>query len=70
MSKAAAMTESVLWSTTDGIRCIARPYDDTRYQLRLLRAEGTIKADLFHSYAAAVAAAEEWLDRERSRCRL
>jgi hypothetical protein len=34
--------------------------DESRYQLRLMRPQGTIKSDLFQGYAAAVAAAEEW----------
>jgi hypothetical protein len=52
--------ETVLWTATDGIHCVLIPYDETRYQLRLMRTEGTVKADLFPGYADALAASREW----------
>jgi hypothetical protein len=57
------MDQTVLWTTASGIRCVLVPYDERRYQLRLLRAQGTIKADLFAGYANAVAAAGEWFQQ-------
>ena len=29
--------ETVLWTAVDGIRCVLVPYDEARYQLRLMR---------------------------------
>ena len=55
--------QSVLWSMPNGIRCVLRPYDEERFQLRLMRDQGTIKSDLFSGYAVALEAAREWLDR-------
>jgi hypothetical protein len=52
--------ETVLWSTPEGVRCVVVAYDETRYQLKLLRPQGTIKADLFSGYTATLAAAEDW----------
>lgn len=52
--------QTVVWITSGGVRCVVAPYDETRYQLRLLRAEGTIKADLFASLADANRAARRW----------
>ncbi len=52
--------QTLIWATSDGMRCVVARYDDTRYQLRLLRAEGTIKADLFASLADANRAARHW----------
>jgi len=49
-----------LWTCDRGIRCVLLPYDDTRYQLRLMREHGTIKTDLFAGYANAVAASRKW----------
>jgi len=40
-----------------------QPYDEHRFQLRLVRPQGTVKTDLFVGRAAAVSAAREWLDR-------
>ena len=51
---------TVIWATSDGVRCVVAPYDETRYQLRLLRAAGTVKADLFASVADANRAARRW----------
>jgi hypothetical protein len=42
------------------VRSVVAPYDETRYQLRLLRAAGTVKADLFASVAAANREARRW----------
>jgi hypothetical protein len=39
------------------------PYDEHRFQLRLVRPEGTVKTDLFVGLVATVSAAREWLDR-------
>ena len=54
---------TVLWATSDGVRCVLAPYDETRYQLRLMRDDGTIKSDLFVGYAQALAASREWRHR-------
>jgi hypothetical protein len=54
---------TTLWMTPHGVRCVVLRYDDTRYQLRLIRefgARGTIKADLFVGYSAAVTASQRW----------
>jgi hypothetical protein len=58
-----AMDPTVLWSTMTGIRCVMLPYDESRVQLKLMRQEGTIKADLFQGNRAALDAAREWLDQ-------
>jgi hypothetical protein len=52
--------ETTLWTCDRGIRCVLLPYDETRYQLRLMREHGTIKTDLFAGYANAVAASRKW----------
>ena len=52
--------QTVVWATSGGVRCVVAPYDETRYQLRLLRAAGTVKADLFASAADANRAARRW----------
>jgi len=44
----------VLWATPDGVWCVLREYDESRYQLRLLRENGSIKSDLVQGYAQAV----------------
>jgi hypothetical protein len=63
----AATAATVLW-TVRGVRCVVQRYDETRYQLRLLRGGGTIKADLFASHMAAVSASLVWRQQfERSR---
>jgi hypothetical protein len=60
-SKAMAQrNETILWTCPQGIRCVLLPYDEARYQLKLVRALGTIKADLFAGYANAVAASRRW----------
>ena len=51
---------TVLWVTPDGVRCVLREYDESRYQLRLLRGNGTIKSDLVQGYAQAVLESDEW----------
>jgi len=53
---------TTLWTYEYGIRCVLLRYDETRYQLRLVRALGTIKTDLFDGYASAVAASWNWFD--------
>jgi hypothetical protein len=53
-------SETTLWSCPLGIRCVLLPYDETRYQLKLVRELGTIKADLFACYASALAASRRW----------
>jgi hypothetical protein len=55
-----AVDAKLLWTAPLGVRCVVARYDHTRYQLRLLREEGTIKADLFSDEAAAIAMAREW----------
>ena len=57
---AEAHRPTVIWTTADGVRCAIARYDETRYQLRLFRREGTIKADLFASLAEALTTAERW----------
>ena len=52
--------QTIIWATSEGVRCVVAPYDETRYQLRLLRAAGTVKADLFASVADANRAARRW----------
>jgi hypothetical protein len=54
---------TVLWKTWSGLRCVLVPYDEGRYQLRLLREFGTVKTDLFPGYRQALAAAHEWLEQ-------
>jgi hypothetical protein len=51
---------TVLWTAPNGVRCVVTRYDETRYQLRMLRDGGTIKADLFSDQAEAVAVSREW----------
>lgn len=50
----------VLWDGPDGVRCVISHYDETRYHLRLLRGDGTIKSDLFSDHPQALAASREW----------
>jgi hypothetical protein len=52
--------EATLWTRPDGVRCVLLRYDETRYQLKLVRAIGTIKADLFTGYSSALAASRKW----------
>jgi hypothetical protein len=49
-----------LWTCPRGIRCVLLPYDEARYQLKLVSDAGTIKADLFAGHAHAVAASRRW----------
>jgi len=60
MLHANAADVTVLWATPDGVRCVVRPYDEDRFQLKLVREQGTIRSDLFARYADAVEAAHEW----------
>jgi hypothetical protein len=57
---------TVLWAAPNGVRCVVGRYDETRYQLRLLRDRGTIKSDLFADYAQALAASREWQQHVRA----
>jgi hypothetical protein len=50
----------VLWTAFTGVRCVVARYDETRYQLRLLRDGGTIKAELFSDRAEAITSSHEW----------
>jgi hypothetical protein len=52
--------QTVIWATSDGVRCVVARYDESRYQLRLLRTQGTVKADLFASLSDANRAANRW----------
>jgi hypothetical protein len=52
--------ETTLWTCPQGIRCVLLPYDEARYQLKLVRETGTIKADLFAGHANAVTASRRW----------
>jgi hypothetical protein len=45
-----------------GIWCVLLPYDQGRFQLKLVRHTGTIKSDLFAGYASALAASQRWRD--------
>jgi hypothetical protein len=58
--------DTVLWIAPDGVQCVVRPYDESRYQLRLLRQNGTIKTDLFHGYNEALLESDEWRRRLES----
>jgi hypothetical protein len=63
--------ETTLWTSPQGIRCVVLPYDETRYQLKLVRDTGTIKADLFAGHGNAVAASRRWreeVDVPREEC--
>ena len=60
MGSSMATESTVLWVTRDGVRCVLRAYDETRYQLRLLRENGTIKTDLVRGYAQAVLESDAW----------
>ncbi len=51
---------TVLWTESGGIRYVIAPYDETRYQLRLLRYDGTVKADLFSDYPQVRATSLDW----------
>jgi hypothetical protein len=55
--------ETILWTASDGIRFVLVPFDESRYQLRLMRESGTVRADLFSGHAAALAASLEWQKR-------
>jgi len=61
---------TTLWTYQYGIRCVLLRYDETRYQLRLMRELGTIKADLFDGYATAIAASWKWFDELNRRYRV
>ena len=52
-----------LWSLPNSIRCLLLPYDENRFQLRLICEHGTIKSDLFSGYGAAIDAARDWQRR-------
>ena len=60
---------TTLWTYQHGIRCVLLPYDETRYQLRLVRELGTIKTDLFDGYANAVTASWKWFEELNRRYR-
>jgi hypothetical protein len=57
---------TVLWRASDGMQCVIARYDETRYQLRLLRQDGTVKADLFSDYAQALATSLDWRNEFRN----
>jgi hypothetical protein len=61
--KTSSVDQTLLWATTSGLRCVMLPYDERRFQLRLIRREGTVRTDLFVGRAAALSAARQWLDR-------
>jgi hypothetical protein len=50
---------TLVWETSE-VRCVIARYDETRYQLRLLRGLGTVKTDLFADYVQALTASREW----------
>lgn len=50
---------AVLWTVSE-LRCVLARYDETRYQLRLLRGLGTIKTELFTDCAMAFVASRDW----------
>jgi hypothetical protein len=53
----------VLWTSPEGLSCVLASYDGRRYQLKLLRRQGTVKTELFESYAQAAAAASGWREQ-------
>ena len=55
-----ASESTVLWVRPDGVRCVLSADDESRYQLRLLRQNGTIKSDLVQGYAQAVLESDAW----------
>ena len=59
-SQITAADHTDLWSMPNGIRCLLLPYDENRFQLRLIREHGTIKSDLFSGYGEAIDAARDW----------
>ena len=54
----------VLWTASE-VRCVMARYDETRYQLRLLRGLGTIKTELFADCAKAIVASRDWRQQVR-----
>ena len=58
-------TETVIWTTGCGLTCLVSRYDEDRFQLRLARADGTVKADLFSTWADTRAASHRWRDEVR-----
>jgi hypothetical protein len=64
------MNQTLLWSTENGVQCVILPYDEHRFQLRLIRPEGTIKTDLFPGRAAALSAAGQWLEQVEAKSQL
>jgi len=52
--------ETVMWTTSCGLTCFVSRYDENRFQLRLARNDGTVKADLFGTWAATKAASHRW----------
>jgi hypothetical protein len=59
-TRAVTSIAAVLWTKANGLWCVVRPYDETRYQLRLMWNDETVRADLFEAYNQALAAAETW----------
>jgi hypothetical protein len=55
---------AVLWTASE-VRCVLARYDETRYQLRLLRGLGTIKTELFADCAKAIVASHDWRQQVR-----
>jgi hypothetical protein len=51
---------TVLWVAPNAVRCVLREYDNSRYQLRLLSGNGTVKSDLCQDYAQALRKSDEW----------
>jgi hypothetical protein len=60
ITMARRMAGTLLWSTCDEIQCRMVPYDGTRYQLRLMRKDGTIRSTLCRDYAQALRTSHEW----------
>ena len=55
-----ATNDMLLWTASDGVRCVIAAYDEARYQLRILRPHGTFKAGLFDTYECALEASRNW----------
>ncbi len=54
-----SVRDDAVWAISD-VQCVIARYDETRYQLRLLRGVETIRTDLFSDYTQALAASREW----------
>ena len=60
--------ETVLWTTSCGLTCFVSRYEENRFQLRLARTGGTVKADLLGTRAEARIASHQWRYEVRHSC--